>query len=218
VRDTLVPFLPVPVVEKRSRPGDAVGTGKNLEEFYLDYDRPHSIGKIKGFYGNFLVMVRAYAYILAMGPKGLRQVSEDAVLAANYLMAKLKSAYDILYDRVCKHEFVLSAKRQKANGVTARDIAKRLLDYGMHAPTVYFPLIVEEALMIEPTETETKATLDEFVEVMLAIAQEAQEAPEKVRHAPYHTVVGRLDETLAARRPVVRWQGGKDMGAKAEDE
>ncbi|NLY52316.1 MAG: aminomethyl-transferring glycine dehydrogenase subunit GcvPB [Firmicutes bacterium] len=218
VREDLVPFLPVPVVEKRQKSVDLAGTGQNIDEFYLDYDRPLSIGKIKGFYGNFLVMVRAYAYILSMGPEGLKQVSEDAVLAANYLMAKLKSAYELPYDRICKHEFVLSAKRQKANGVTARDIAKRLLDYDMHAPTVYFPLIVEEALMIEPTETETKAALDEFIDVMLAIAREAEESPEKLQKAPYHTVVGRLDETLAARHPVVRWQGGKDMEAKARDE
>ncbi len=215
VREDLVPFLPVPVVEKRQESLDSPGTGENTDEFYLDYDRPLSIGKIKGFYGNFLVMVRAYAYILSMGAEGLKQVSEDAVLAANYLMVKLESAYDLPYDRICKHEFVLSAKPQKANGVAARDIAKRLLDYGMHAPTVYFPLIVEEALMIEPTETETKATLDEFIEVMLAIAREAEESPEKLQNAPYHTVVGRLDETLAARHPVVRWQGEKDMGAKA---
>jgi glycine dehydrogenase subunit 2 len=215
VRDNLVPFLPMPVVEKRQRLADGAGAGENSLGFYLDYDRPLSIGKIKGFYGNFLVMVRAYAYILSMGPKGLRQASEDAVLAANYLMAKLKPAYDLPYDRICKHEFVLSAKRQKAYGATARDIAKRLLDYGIHAPTVYFPLIVEEALMIEPTETETKAVLDEFIEVMLAIAKEAEESPEQLQTAPHRTVVGRLDETLAARHPVVRWRGENGMEAKA---
>ena len=215
VRDNLVPFLPMPVVEKRQRLADGAGAGENSLGFYLDYDRPLSIGKIKGFYGNFLVMVRAYAYILSMGPKGLRQASEDAVLAANYLMAKLKPAYDLPYDRICKHEFVLSAKRQKAYGATARDIAKRLLDCGIHAPTVYFPLIVEEALMIEPTETETKAVLDEFIEVMLAIAKEAEESPEQLQTAPHRTVVGRLDETLAARHPVVRWRGENVMEAKA---
>ena len=211
VRENLVPFLPVPVVEKRK---DAQGgqtaevdPGKAAEEFYLDYRRPRSIGKIKGFHGNFLVMVRAYAYIRSMGPEGLRQASEDAVLAANYLMRKLSAFYDLPYNRICKHEFVLSAKRQKAEGVTAQDIAKRLLDYGIHAPTVYFPLIVEEALMIEPTETESQAALDDFIEVMAAIASEAGESPEQLTTAPHHTVVGRLDETRAARHPVVRWRG-----------
>ncbi|NMB46924.1 MAG: aminomethyl-transferring glycine dehydrogenase subunit GcvPB [Firmicutes bacterium] len=207
VRETLVPFLPIPIVERRERVQTAgADLGERQEEFFLDYNRPQSIGKIKGFHGNFLVMIRAYAYIRSMGPEGLRQASEDAVLAANYLMRELSASYDLPYDRICKHEFVLSAKQQKAEGVTAQDIAKRLLDYGMHAPTVYFPLIVEEALMVEPTETESKAALDEFVQVMTAIAREVKESPEQVRTAPHHTVVGRLDETQAARHPVVRWR------------
>jgi glycine dehydrogenase subunit 2 len=220
VREDLAPFLPIPVVEKRmdvqgSQTGGAE-PGETVEEFFLDYQRPRSIGKIKGFYGNFLVMVRAYAYILSMGPDGLRQASEDAVLAANYLMRKLSLSYDLPYDRTCKHEFVLSARWQKAEGVAAQDIAKRLLDYGIHAPTVYFPLIVDEALMIEPTETESKAALDQFVEVMAAIAREARKSPELLTTAPHNTVVGRLDETRAARHPVVRWQGKTREEGKTE--
>ncbi|NMB25932.1 MAG: aminomethyl-transferring glycine dehydrogenase subunit GcvPB [Firmicutes bacterium] len=196
VRDILVPFLPTPTVE--------VG-GSDEKEFFLHYDRPQSIGQVKGFYGNFLVLVRAYGYIRSMGSDGLRQASEDAVLSANYLMEQLKDIYHLPYDRVCKHEFVLSATNQKKQGVTAQDIAKRLLDYNIHAPTVYFPLIVEEALMIEPTETESKAELDRFIDVMVAIAREVTESPEQLRTAPHHTVVGRLDETQAARHPIVRW-------------
>lgn len=198
VRDMLVPFLPTPVVEKRE---------DRRASYFLDYDRPSAIGKIKGFYGNFLVMVRAYAYIRTMGPEGLRQASEDAVLSANYLMERLREFYHLPYPRICMHEFVLSASRQKALGVAAQDVAKRLLDYGIHAPTVYFPLIVEEALMIEPTETEPKAVLDEFIDIMAAIAKEAEESPEQLKTAPHYTVVGRLDETRAARHPVLRWRG-----------
>src|SRR5690606_32782781 len=156
VSEKLEPFLPVPVVQRVVDPG----TGQ--ERFYLDEDRPRSIGRIKGFYGNFGVLVRAYAYIRSHGPDGLRAVSENAVLHANYMMRRLQEHYDLPYDRPCKHEFVLSGRRQKKLGVRTMDIAKRLLDMGFHAPTVYFPLIVEEALMIEPTETETPPTLDAF--------------------------------------------------------
>jgi len=184
----------VPVVEK-------VG-----DRYTLNYDLPESIGRIRSFYGNFGVLVRAYAYIRAHGPDGLRKVSEHAVLHANYLMRRLQPYFELPYDRHCKHEFVLSAKRQKRRGVRAADIAKRLLDYGVHAPTVYFPLIVEEAIMIEPTETESLETLDAFAEAMIAIAREAEEAPDKVTGAPLHTVVGRLDETRAARHPILRWK------------
>jgi glycine dehydrogenase subunit 2 len=213
VRESLIPFLPVPVAERRE---EAAQAGASLEEipsqFFLDFDRPKSIGKVKGFYGNFLVLVRAYAYIRSMGPEGLRLASEDAVLSANYLMRGLSPFFDLPYDRTCKHEFVISARQQKAEGVTAQDIAKRLLDYGVHAPTVYFPLIVEEALMIEPTETESKAALDAFLEAMFRIAEEAKESPQGLTTAPHHTVVGRLDETQAARHPVVRWQQGTEEG------
>ncbi len=191
----LAPFLPVPVIE---RVGDRFG---------LDVDRPQSIGNIRGFYGNFGNLVRAYAYIRSMGSDGLRQVAETAVLNANYLLARLRSRFDLPYDRVCKHEFVLAGTRQKKlHGVTTRDMAKRMLDYGFHAPTTYFPLIVEEAIMIEPTETESKRTLDEFVEAALAIAREAEDDPRIVKTAPHTTVVKRLDEVRAAREPNLRWK------------
>jgi len=194
VKKELVPFLPVPVVELKD------------EKYYLDYDRPLSIGKVKSFYGNFGVMAKAYAYILSMGQEGLKKASQAAVLNANYLMKKLKEYFHLPYDRPCKHEFVISAQRQKEKGVSALDIAKRLLDFGIHPPTIYFPLIVKEAMMIEPTETETKEALDEFIEIMREIAKEAETEPEKVKGAPYSTVVGRLDEARAARSPVLRWK------------
>lgn len=194
VRKELTPFLPTPVVKK-----DDEGT------YYLDENIPGSIGRIKGFYGNFGILVRAYAYIRTMGPAGLRRVSEDAVLNANYLMRRLEPYFDLPYPQHCKHEFVLSGKKQKKLGVRTLDMAKRLLDFGMHPPTIYFPLIVDECLMIEPTETESKETLDAFVEVMIQIAKEAEENPEIVQEAPHHTVLKRLDEVQAARKPVVRW-------------
>ncbi len=194
VKQHLVPFLPVPTVERAG------------ERYVLDYARPHSIGKICAFYGNFGNLVRAYAYIRSLGADGLRQVAETAVLNANYLLARLHAHFDRPYDRICKHEFVLAGTRQKKQyGVTTRDIAKRVLDYGFHAPTIYFPLIVEEAIMIEPTETESKQTLDEFADAMLAIDREARETPELVRTAPHTTVVKRLDEVRAARHPDLRW-------------
>ena len=148
--------------------------------------------------------MKAYAYIRHLGAEGLRQVSENAVLNANYLMHHLKNAYHLPYDRTCMHEFVLSGKWQKEFGVSTLDIAKRLLDYGIHAPTIYFPLIVEEAIMIEPTETESKATLDRFIQIMFTIAEEAKDNPEAVKAAPTTTPVGRLNETQAARNPILR--------------
>ncbi|MEW6308323.1 MAG: aminomethyl-transferring glycine dehydrogenase subunit GcvPB [Bacillota bacterium] len=197
VRERLVPFLPVPRVVKAG------------DKYRLSYDAPQSIGRVKGFYGNFGVVVKAYTYIRMMGPDGLKRVSEDAVLNANYLMEQLKGQYWLQYDRTCKHEFCLSGKWQRDKyGVRTLDIAKRLLDYGVHPPTVYFPLIVEECLMIEPTETESKETLDRFVQAMLEIAKEAETDPESVKSAPHHTVVGRLDESRAARQPVLRWRKG----------
>ena len=196
VRGILEPFLPVPAVV---RDGDA---------FRLDYDRPRSIGKVRGFTGPFGVFVRAYAYIRMYGP-ALREMSETAVLNANYVLARLKDAYELPFDRLCMHEFVLSARGLKRDHeVTALDVAKRLMDYGFHPPTVYFPLIVPEALMIEPTETETKETLDAFVEAMLAIVRESAQAPELVREAPHHRPVGRLDEVKAAKRAVVKFGFG----------
>ncbi|MBN2553429.1 MAG: aminomethyl-transferring glycine dehydrogenase subunit GcvPB [Spirochaetales bacterium] len=194
VSETLLPFLPVPEVVKRN------------DGYHLDNDRPDSIGRLSGFYGNVAVMVRAYAYLLTMGRDGLARVGELAVLNANYLKERLKASFDLPYDRICKHEFVLSARRLKERfGITALDVAKRLLDFGIHPPTVYFPLIVQEALMIEPTETEGLEVLDRFVAVMERIADEARQSPETLRQAPGNTPVGRIDEGLAARKPIVRW-------------
>ncbi|OPY56319.1 MAG: putative glycine dehydrogenase (decarboxylating) subunit 2 [Pelotomaculum sp. PtaU1.Bin035] len=194
VKEELVPFLPRPVVELKDG------------RYYLDCDRPLSIGKVRSFYGNFGVIVKACAYILAMGPEGLRRAAEDAVLNANYMMNRLKEYYDLPYDQACMHEFVLSGSRQKEKGVTTEDIAKRLLDYGYHPPTIYFPLIVKEALMIEPTETESLETLDRFIDAMIKIAREVGQEPEKVRQAPHTTAAGRLDAVKAARKPVLRWR------------
>lgn len=194
VKRHLEPYLPKPLVEHAED-----GT------YRLVWNRPQSIGKVKGFYGNFGILVRAYAYIRTLGPDGLKLVSESAVLSANYLMRRLAGAYDLPYDQVCKHEFVLSGRRQKKLGVRTLDIAKRLLDFGIHPPTIYFPLIVEECLMIEPTECESLETLDEFADIMLQIAREVEENPEYVTSAPHRTAVGRLDETKAARTPVLRY-------------
>jgi glycine dehydrogenase subunit 2 len=187
VKDHLIPFLPVPHIDKE---GDA---------YRLSWDHDGSIGRIHTFYGNFAVMVRAYTYILMMGPDGMRRIAEDALIGANYLMARLKDRFDIPYGGVCKHEFVASGKRFAASGVRTNDIAKRLMDYGFHPPTVYFPLIVEEALMIEPTETESKQTLDSFAEALIKISEEIEVDPETVRGAPYKTPVRRVDEAGAAR-------------------
>ncbi|MBI3977307.1 MAG: aminomethyl-transferring glycine dehydrogenase subunit GcvPB [Chloroflexi bacterium] len=193
----LAPFLPRPVVGRQIGPD-----GKPV---YAFEDPPQSVGKVKAFFGNFGMHVRAYTYIRMHGEDGLRAVSENAVLNANYVQARLKDAYQLAVDRGCMHETVLSGIRQKARGVRTLDIAKRLIDFGFHPPTVYFPLIVEEAIMIEPTETETKQTLDEFCEAMLAIDRESQESPDVVRSAPHSAPVTRLDEATAARRPNLRW-------------
>ena len=200
VKSFLSDYLPTPVARRDERKARGF-------EFDFDYDRPKSIGKVHSVYGNFLVAVKAYAYILTLGPAGLRRVAENAVLNANYLQKKLESLYDLPYGGLCQHEFVLSASRQKEHGVRALDVAKRLLDYGLHAPTVYFPLIVKEALMIEPTETESRASLDRFVEVMAAIAAEAERSPEVVTGAPTETPVNRLDESRAAKELNVTWRG-----------
>ncbi len=197
----LVPFLPGPLVEK------AAGGGYRLADA-----GPESIGRVRSFHGQFGVLVRAYAYILALGAEGLRQASLDAVLNANYLAKRLCGAYDPSHAGPYMHEFVLSAKKQRELGVRALDIAKRLIDYGFHPPTIYFPLIVEEALMVEPTETESLATLDAFADAMLAIAREAREQPELLHGAPHETPVGRLDEAGAARKPVLRWTPGDATG------
>ena len=203
VRAELEPYLPVPVL-MRSETG-----------FELDEDRPRSVGQVRGFLGPFGVFVRAYAYIRQFGPR-LAEMSEAAVLNANYLLAELRDAYELPYDRLCMHEFVLSARELKRrHGVTALDVAKRLMDYGFHPPTIYFPLVVPEALMIEPTETESKETLDAFVAAMLAIAREAAEQPELLREAPHSRPVGRLDEVRAVKEPVVRWRFEEEPGAVA---
>ncbi len=194
VKAHLAPFLPVPVV---AREGDA---------YRLDWKRPKSIGKLQSFWGNFGMHVRAYTYIRTMGPDGLRAVAENAILNANYIRARLLAHYDLPYQGPSMHEVVFSARRQKRLGVTATDIAKRLLDLGFYAPSIYFPLVVEEALMIEPTETEPRETLDEFCDAMIRIAREAETAPETVLRAPVTTPVGRLDQTQAARQPNLRWR------------
>jgi glycine dehydrogenase subunit 2 len=191
----LEPYLPLPLVH---RSGDQRTYG-------LDYDRPLSVGRIKGFYGNIGVIVRAFAYLLRMGSDGLTKASEDAVLNANYLRVRLRELYPTPYDRPCMHEFVMSAATRAEQGGTALNIAKRILDFGMHAPTIYFPLIVPEALMVEPTETEDVRTLEAFVRVMEQIDRELKEEPELVRGAPHSTPVRRPDETEAARHPILRW-------------
>ncbi|MBI4295107.1 MAG: aminomethyl-transferring glycine dehydrogenase subunit GcvPB [Chloroflexi bacterium] len=195
VKGFLKDFLPTPVVTH--------GTG---EKAAYAFARPaKSIGRLGTFYGNFAVLVKAYAYIRTLGAAGLREVSDNAVINANYLMSKLRDDYHLPYDRHCLHEFVLSASQQKTKGVTALDVAKRLLDFGFHPPTIYFPLVVSEALMIEPTETESRETLDDFVSALKSIAKEAQENPEVLHSAPHSTPVRRLDEVGAARKPKLRW-------------
>jgi len=193
VKAHLEPFLPVPVVTRQG------------ERYALDWRRPKSIGKLQAFWGNVGMLVRAYTYIRTMGADGLRAVSENAVLNANYILKRLEAHYDAAAPGPCMHECVLSARRQKKLGVTAMDIAKRLLDLGFYAPSTYFPLIVEEALMIEPTETESKQTLDAFCDAMIRIAHEAEENPAVIHEAPVTTPVRRLDQTKAAREPKLRW-------------
>jgi glycine dehydrogenase subunit 2 len=204
VSDRIEPFLPRPQVVRRESDN---GSGPFFD---LDYDRPQSIGRLRGFQGNYGVFVRSYAYILSLGADGLQEASETAVLNANYLLARLKEEgigehLPVAYDRLCMHEFVLSgAPMKKALGLRTVDLAKRLLDHGFHPPTVYFPLVVDEALMVEPTETETKETLDAFADAIADILREGAEDPEIARGAPYTTPVRRLDEAAAAKRPVIR--------------
>jgi glycine dehydrogenase subunit 2 len=199
VRDTLAAFLPVPVIVR-----EADG------RYRFDYDRPQSIGKVRTFYGNFAVLVRAYAYIRALGGEGLRTASEAAVLNANYVLAGIRDLFDVPYDRRCMHEFVVSAEPLKQYGVKALDLAKRLLDYGVHPPTTYFPLIVPEALMIEPTETESKDELDRVIAAIRAAVDDAARDPELLKTAPHTMPVGRLDEVGAARHPVLRQRFPED--------
>ncbi len=202
VAEPLIPYLPAPVLEKSG------------ERYRWSYDRPHSMGRVHSYYGNFGILVRALAYILTLGAEGVAEASREAILNANYVKARVKDAYAVSHEGYCMHEFVASASRQKARGVRALDVAKRLLDFGLHAPTVYFPLIVEEALMIEPTETETKASLDGFADALLAIDRESVEDPERLHIAPTRTPVRRLDEARAARQLVLTWRDLEAGGGK----
>ncbi|WP_373897663.1 aminomethyl-transferring glycine dehydrogenase subunit GcvPB [Haloimpatiens sp. FM7315] len=193
VKKQLLGLLPSPVVKKEN------------DIYKLDYDRPDSIGKVKNFYGNFGVMVKAYSYILTMGSDGLKEASEMAVLNANYIKEKLKDYYKVGINRVCKHEIVFAGLKNRENNISTLDVAKRIIDNGYHPPTIYFPLIVDSALMIEPTETESKETIDGFIEAMIKIAKEAENNPEIFKGAPYDAPIRRLDEVKAAREAVVKW-------------
>lgn len=193
VKDFLAPYLPKPVLKKDEK------------KYYWDQDRPKSIGKVHSFYGNYGIMLRAWAYIKTVGGVGLKKTTENAVLNANYLKARLKEDFELPYAEDSLHEFVLSGSRQKAEGASTLHIAKRLLDYDQYAPTIYFPLVVKEAMMIEPTETENIETLDHFVETLLTISREIKEDPELVKNAPHSTTVRKLDETEAARNPNLHW-------------
>ncbi|MBD5638023.1 aminomethyl-transferring glycine dehydrogenase subunit GcvPB [Clostridium botulinum] len=194
VKKHLAKFLPVPTVEKEN------------DKFILDYNREDSLGKIRSLYGNFGVMVKAYTYILTMGKEGLKAASQNAVLNANYIKESLRDYYNIGKDDICKHEVILSTLKENPHHIATLDIAKRLIDYGVHPPTVYFPLIIEEALMIEPTESESKETVDEFIDAMKKIAVEAKENPELLHEAPVKAPVRRLDQVKAARKPILKWQ------------
>jgi len=197
VTDKLADFLPAPVIDRRK------------DKFYFNYRIKHSIGKVRAFYGNFSVLVRAYAYLLRLGKEGLLRVSRNATLNASYIRKKLKDYYTVASSRPSMHEVVFSCTKQKDKGAAALDIAKRLIDFGMHPPTMYFPLIVKEALMVEPTETESRETLDYFIESMLKINQEIEEDPETLHNAPHTTPVKRVDEVRAARNPDLRWHPDK---------
>ncbi|MBI5683348.1 MAG: aminomethyl-transferring glycine dehydrogenase subunit GcvPB, partial [Deltaproteobacteria bacterium] len=191
VKKFLEPYLPVPRIIKKGK------------RFNLDFNHEQSIGRLKAFYGNFSIMVRAYSYIKTMGAEGLKKASEMAVLNANYVKERLKQYYHLPFDQTCMHECVFSDKVQSQNGITTLDIAKRLIDYGFHPPTIYFPLVVHGALMIEPTETEGRETIDRFIDAMIAITKES---PDVVKNAPHSAVIKRLDEVAAAKKPVLRWK------------
>lgn len=191
VKEHLKEFLPVPIV------------GKDGDRYFLDYDIENTIGKVKDFYGHFGILVRAYTYLLTMGRDGLKKASEMAVLNANYMLAKLKDHYHVPIDTLYKHEFVLGGLKGDLQEATTLDIAKRLIDFGFHPPTVYFPLIIDEAMMIEPTETESIETLDAFIEAMIKIAEEADKDVDILKEAPHHAPARRPDETQAARNPIL---------------
>jgi len=193
VKADLEPFLPRPTIEKSNG------------AFRLDFERPQSIGRVRSFYGNFGMLVRAYTYILAMGADGLTQASKDAVLAANYVRKRVEGVLDLPHAGPCMHEFVASARNLAPHGIRALDVAKGLLERGYYAPTIYFPLIVPEAVMVEPTETESKATLDAFTDALAEIVRLAKNAPDELHEEPRSLPVGRLDEVAAARHPRLRW-------------
>ena len=194
VRKTLEQYLPVPVVEKKEN------------RYVFNYDLPKTIGKVRNFYGNYLVLVKAYSYILSLGPEGLRRTAEVAVVNANYIRKKLKDYYYLPYDKVCMHECVFTDKYQHEMDVTTLDIAKRLIDFGFHPPTIYFPLVVSGAIMIEPTETEPKESIDDFIKAMIRISEEAKNNPEILKDAPHYSKITRVDEVKAARHPVLVWK------------
>jgi glycine dehydrogenase subunit 2 len=194
VKSWLRDYLPVPRI------------AKNGDRYDLIEESPKTIGRVRSFYGNFGVLVRAYAYLITLGADGLEDASRMALLNANYVRKRLEGVYAIAYDQPCMHECVFTDRLQQKHGVSTLDIAKRLLDYGYHPPTIYFPLVVHGALMIEPTETETPETLDGFIDAMIAIAQEARENPQLIKTAPHTTPVARLDEARAARKPLLRWE------------
>jgi glycine dehydrogenase subunit 2 len=194
IKKKLAPFLPIPVIQKRG------------ETYCFNEDLPETIGKMRAFYGNFGILVRAYSYILSMGAEGLKKATEMAVLNASYTMKGLRGYYDLPFDRPCMHECVFTDRLQDRNHVSTLDIAKRLIDYGFHPPTIYFPLVVKGALMIEPTESESKEGLDRFIQTMITIAEEAKENPDLLRQAPERVKTRRLDEVLAARKPKLRWK------------
>ncbi|MFO1518417.1 MAG: aminomethyl-transferring glycine dehydrogenase subunit GcvPB [bacterium] len=206
VKKILEPYLPVPVIVKEG------------ERYHLDYNRPQSVGKVRAFYGNFGMLLRAYTYIREMGPDGLKRVSEMAVANANYIRARLTPFYHLAYDQVCMHECVFSDKKQLVHGVKTMDIAKRLMDYGYHPPTVYFPLVVHGALMVEPTETESLETLSQFCDAMIEIAKECEANPDLVRSAPHLTHMGRLDEVRAVKEPKLTWKPHDDESVSFESQ
>lgn len=201
---------PVGVVEKLASYLPKPMVIKDNDRYKYDNDIPNSIGRVKPFYGNFGIYLRAYTYIRSMGANGLKEVSEAAVLNANYIKSRLKNHFEIPFNQYCKHEFVLSGTLQKQYGIRTLDMAKRLLDFGVHPPTIYFPLNVEEGMMIEPTETESKETLDYFIDAMIQIADETKNDPDKVLEAPHTTIIDRLDETTAARKPILKFEELKD--------
>jgi glycine dehydrogenase subunit 2 len=197
VKKKLIPYLPIPIIEKKE------------DGYWLNYQRPKSIGKIRSFYGNVKVVIKTYCYLRILGKEGLRQVSENAILAANYVRKKLENCYPSPYKGACMHECVLSGQSKKSKGIRTLDIAKRLLDFGIHPPTIYFPLIVEEALMIEPTETESKETLDAFINALLQIFREIEENPSLIKEASHTTPILRVDEVGANRNPKIKWEEKK---------